>query len=545
MRNIAKFPQGWALGRARLGLVAFVLALSSFSLVQCAKQTSGPQATEFADRVDDNVGCSSFEDEFWNGLHKISIDKSRLPSTAEMKTQFERSLSSGRLQDLPEADRGRIVAALTELFDTIANEALTTLAVDPSESYQVLSAIAALEIGDAETPEKQMLQAKLREKFAEIDRLASTVVGPRAVALCKRGGGDDPVPAPNEKAQTLLSMWKATRHPAVYGGLKALATSYQSCEAGLVGALSSSTPDIEGIKVTGMHPDGVGKKRVIGDLAAFLAKHPYLTDYRKPASSCFGVTAKPMIYDYGGKPDTTSDVDSALNFFVNNGSGTSALGIDCSGYVYSALATAGLKVKKSGRLKAVSVHGIPARMYMNPAANGMDCLAFAKFEGLTSLKPGDILASKGHVILIESVGQDPFGIAWITTESQCVKANIAVSRFNFTLLQSSPVKGGVGIDLMQASEFFSEAGSMTDGIYDHAINACKAHVQKAALATKSATTGLVRHLGTAECKDRPLRLSREECVSQCPASLSGASMLATDGSAEQTQNQTVRPLSRR
>ena len=80
-------------------------------------------------------------------------------------------------------------------------------------------------------------------------------------------------------------------------------------------------------------------------------------------SSCKDIRKFPLIYDYGGKPNTDS---GTLNFFVNSGDGTSVLGIDCSGYVFSAIG------------KGVPLGNITSQIFANIYLNKLD--EYAKKE---------------------------------------------------------------------------------------------------------------------------------------------------------------------
>lgn len=514
----------------------------AFSLTACAPPGS-PVAAQFAEREAGSVGCTSFEDTFWDGLYHIVLQGQDFPTEAQVREAFDQTLETGRLKSLSTADKTRIREELTELYGLLALDSVQTLATDPQNLDSKLETLTSLEMGDRTTDEKVVLQEKIRAQFARIESIAAeagapscensgdnsgsappVVAQPTPSASPAPGSTPEPTPAPaatpepTPATMDLLSKWKASRHPAVYGGLKGLATAYQSCEAGVAGAMTSATADVEGISIIGTHPNGVGKVRVIGNLSAFLKSHYYLSAYKRPSSSCFDVQKSPLLYDYGGKPYTSDATDSTLDLFRNAGSGSSALGIDCSGYVYSALATGGLKLKKSGRLKAIGVHGVSSSMFMNPQSNGLTCLDYAKFNGNDNIRPGDILASSGHVILIESVGSDPLGIERITKESDCTSSNMSVSRFNFTILQSSPSKGGIGINRMRAADYLAGGGSMKTAMLQHAVNACLAKFRGTTITTKSSSANLIRHAGTPDCVDTAIKYAKEECVASCQAS---------------------------
>ncbi|RYZ76201.1 MAG: hypothetical protein EOP06_31565 [Proteobacteria bacterium] len=291
---------------------------------------------------------------------------------------------------------------------------------------------------------------------------------------------------------------------------------------------------MKGIKIVGTHTDGIGSKREISSISSLVTSHPYLKSYKKPNDSCFDVKKSPLIYDYGGRPVTSS---GAFDMFKNAGSGTTVLGTDCSGYVYMALATAGLKVKSNMTSRAVLVSGFSSRMYLDPQKNGMTCLDFAKFSGSDSLRPGDIIAKSGHVIIVGSVGKDPFGLANIKSASDCTTKKMATSRFDFTVLQSSPSKGGIGIHSVKASSYLPESEVMTEGLLAHAVNACKAKFGSA-LTSKSSVVSIVRHSGSSSCKDKEVLMERQSCVASCPA-IAKTAAVDDDASADATADATA------
>lgn len=511
-----------------------LLAASFCGLAACAP-VSGGNPTELAGKTGDTIGCTTFKDTLFDEIYAFPLSEQRFPSEQQLREALQEKFSNGRFASVSEADRQGLIDRVVAYYQILIEDAPRTLSIDADQSQDVLHTLAAIELGDRTTEEKSRVQDKLAAAMADIQEYASNVEGLSASCLTPPPSGgstpgestpDGPTPGtapgatdPSKPATTLFSHWKATRHPAVYGGLKTLAVSYQSCTAGTLPALNSTTPNVQGIRIVGTHADGIGSKREISDLAALLRTHPYLSDYQKPNSSCFDIKSKPLIYDYGGRPVTTSATTSTFDFFKNAGSGTAVLGTDCSGYVYMALAAAGLKVKADGRLKAITVHGITSRMLLNPAGNGLTCLNHAKFSPTDgTLKPGDIIVKAGHVFMVDAVGADPFGVKNIASVAQCTTANMSISRFDFTILQSSPSKNGIGIHRVKAADYLKESSAMATGLLSHAAAACKARFGQTV--TKPSTTVVViRHSGSASCKDVQIGFEKESCVSSCPASL--------------------------
>ncbi|MCE3010283.1 MAG: hypothetical protein LW875_06705 [Proteobacteria bacterium] len=298
------------------------------------------------------------------------------------------------------------------------------------------------------------------------------------------------------------------------GNQKAFRTSYQSCEVFQRAALNRNSPELQGISITGQHPDGVGRRRVIGDLALVQRTHPYVAGVTY-AQACRKVSENPLIYDYGGKPYTENTNNSALDFFRDMGTGTKVLGIDCSGYVFSVIATGGLKIHPQRTMKANLVHGINARMYMNPEGNGLTCFRKINVGQSGTLRAGDIMAGPGHVVIIDRVGTDPLGIQSAVQRNNC--SSVSSQNFDFTITQSSPSKGGVGINRYEARDYLIDSAVWRAGLEAYARQACEAILKKTDVPARATDFQVIRHLGTADCMNSlSIALVGESCVSFCP-----------------------------
>lgn len=390
-----------------------------------------------------------------------------------------------------------------------------------------------MELGSEETPEKTQIQKTLSESLEKVGRLAKS-----AALACEpgAGGGDSgsggdagapgvPVPsatpAPPQFSDdgVMLETWKSEVVPPVFGAWKTMATAYQSCDAVSHAALGPlSEPDVEGISVKGTPTASGGKWRYVSDLARFLKSQPFLKSYREPDPSCFDVEKRPLIYDFGGKPVSTSAADSAMDMFTESSMGaTDQLGIDCSGFVTASYLTAGLKMSTTAAHRAVQSGAIPARYYMNLESSKLTCFAYAKMVDARGIRPGDVLASSGHVVMIDRVGDDPFGLVRLTSKSQCTAANISPSRYDFTIIHSSAVMGGIGISRMKGKEYFSDGSEMSTAIRAYALAACKAKFGEVTT-PKPSTATIVRHSGRPECLDKSIELKRSACLKSCRAS---------------------------
>ena len=125
--------------------------------------------------------------------------------------------------------------------------------------------------------------------------------------------------------------------PVVYGSRKVFATLYQSCESLELAPMDKNSASLRGVEVIGEHASGIGKLRRIASLGDVVNSHYYIKDSSKAQASCEDNRTNPIIYDFGGKPHVSSSSSSSINFFKDAGTGSAELGIDCSGFIISAL----------------------------------------------------------------------------------------------------------------------------------------------------------------------------------------------------------------
>lgn len=297
---------------------------------------------------------------------------------------------------------------------------------------------------------------------------------------------------------------------SLYGAQRLMSIAYQSCSVTKGRALDTTDPLIKGVKITGYHPDGIGYRRIIEDLGALQATHPYVAGVEY-GPSCRQIRSNPLIYDYGGKPETST---GAFDLFSNAGDGTSVLGIDCSGYVFAALGAAGLKISSENAMRASQVHGIPARAYLNPAANGMNCFNRVSFNSAgEGLALGDIMVSRGHIVFVGAMNEDPFAIAGAKSNADCDALDPYAIRLSF--YHSSPVRGGVGIAFSTARELLPESDSFRPGLSALQKQLCKAKVAGVSVTPSVTGFSVIRHKGTAACRTTPLAVRGEACVNGC------------------------------
>lgn len=451
------------------------------------------------------IGCADFESKSWDAVNKYLIEQKSMPTAEELRDHLRASLKSLKTPAAsltPEKLEG-LAQSIEGLYDILLTDAPKLEKVQDSQG--LLAVLSALEIGDHTTDTKVQLQEKVSAQFAKIKSQVS--------AMDVQCGSPEPTP---EDDTTSSERIVSSLPLPVYGVRFAMATAYQSCQALSEPIMDASTPDIEdgAIKITGTHPDGVGSKREIASVTALLRSHPYYKNVNGYGANCLNGRSYPMIYDYGGKPYASTGMTAYLNFFKNSGDGTKVFGTDCSGFIYSALATSGLRIAPGKAMKASGVNGISSHMYVEPQKNGLSCMAKITVTPKADLKAGDIVAVPGHVLMVDSVGSDPFGLNGIKTAEAC--KGVAAKNFDFVIIQSSPSKGATGINRYQARNYLYESDKMRNTLEKYAYYACLAKVNSKNYTPNLGTGSVIRHSQTSSCMGTRIKLTQESCIQACP-----------------------------
>ncbi len=466
--------------------VSGFLPVVALGAVGCSKFT--PVATEIVSKLEPDLQCSDVADQLIKVLQDTLNEGHTLPSSMEMKQA-----------GFPEV----LLPAYQALNDDLKHH----LAKDDPQHH--LEKLVALELTESSTqfadPHLKRIQTTLQRFRLETQALPD----------CPR---KTPEKQPEESPPHMNS-WTSyvqeTRAPVVAGAMRVMATAYQSCPSFYQPPVERDTIPVKGVYISGRHSNGVGQLRRISSVADVIRTHHYQKEKLQTDSGCFNVKSQPLIYDYGGKP-YAKRADHLLDFHQNAGTGTEVLGFDCSGFVVASLATQGLKVDPNKAVDPMHVYGISASMLMEPQVNGLKCLNHVQIRPDVGIEEGDLLASKGHVVIIGRLGPDPFGIAHLHSASQCTTSHISMERFDFDILHSSPSKNGMGLHRAVAKDYLSEpdASSMRQAMIQYAVQSCRA---KFGLSPQNPPTQakLVRHRLTPECLGSPIRLAREECVSSC------------------------------
>lgn len=479
-----------------------------FAVTACSQSYS---PADFADVAAKSGSCAGAETYFHDIVQSSYEKTGSIAPVDDVLSEFDKSIESLSIAKAVKRNLSSSFRVFYSKLESQINKA--------TSKEETLKTLGQLEFG---THPDKALQKDYSESFATFKALASTSLEKCEVPKEDDGSSDqssvDPEPTPEPKPEEpklpfFEELQLKTANLSHYGALKSFAVAYQSCEAISIDPLTTESDDAEGISIVGRHSSGRGNKREITNLSKLQRTHQYVKDFRKPASSCIDSTEKPLIYDFGGKPYATSSSNSTLNFFKNAGSGSKELGVDCSGYVFSSLMSAGLKLSPDKPLRARNVSSIPARAYKSPGSS-MSCIKKVKAGTGMSLQSGDIFASNGHIFIVNLVGNDPLGVEAALKRNSC--SSITYKDFDFTVLQSSPSKGYVGMNHMDGSDYLKTSSSMRKGFEKFARLDCD-NKRKNRLSTPSIDeASLVRHKMTPECiSEKVIKLDNQSCVERC------------------------------
>ena len=306
----------------------------------------------------------------------------------------------------------------------------------------------------------------------------------------------------------LFNEMKPHLNPVVYGARKVMSTVYQSCDINEIPPITMQEAlNIHGVKKIYRHKMG-GWHRKISNIETLLDSHYYIS--HTDTFLCHNIKTHPLIYDFGGKPSVHSTPFNTLNFFQNYGSGSSLLGIDCSGFVFSSLASAGLRMKPNENIKLSRIINIGAKDFY--ASNHFKCLTRVPITSTPFLQEGDIVSDSSHVFIVDKIlSSDPFHLNSITQKKDC--HNLDVKDFQFIVIQSSP---NIGINRMHVKEFTKGKGyyrKIELGLKQAGIALCyKKFGVKKKISNK---LRVIRHTQSPECKEKEVYLTNQHCLKSC------------------------------
>ena len=309
-----------------------------------------------------------------------------------------------------------------------------------------------------------------------------------------------------ENTPFLIQM-KNSLHPLVYGARKVMMTAYQSCEVIHKPLIPESYSGVQGILET---PLGNRTLRNISSLSQLQNSHYYLHDIQLPARQCFNIHRSPLIYDYGGKPYVTQYPYPKINLFKNTGSGSKSLGIDCSGFVMAAMGSSGLRTQQNTPLRGVNILGLSSFHFRKPSER-LNCFRTIDGSYTHPLLSGDVIASLGHVLIVDQISKDPLGLSKITSPSHCAVSKISLENLNFSVIQSSASFNGIGINRVHIRRM--EQKSLIQGLKSYVSHLCYKKFNQNRKKEHGIT--LLRHTLSKECQENEMYLEKQNCLSHC------------------------------
>jgi len=475
----------------------FFLIISSSYFVSCMK--TNPMLTQSSITATESIGCDNMQSKVFDSMYEFLEQEKAAPDLESLKQELSSQIDQlAKKQKI--TDTEKMAAFKTEfykIFDLLIEESKSSKQIKTVKEH--LQTLIELEMQDSSNEQNKLLNSKISRQFSKVSSLS------QAMNLECQKEQTTPIeaaaPAPVNAQSRMIA-----------GLNNAFSTAYQSCQALQIPEISQSTSDVVGIRRIGTHPDGVGGVREVYDVKAVQSTHPYIRVASAEQTGCFNVRGNPLIYDYGGEP---SVANNTINFFKNVGSGSNVLGVDCSAYVSSVIAASGFRYKPGVENKAIYIRQTSAK-FIDAKKSGFTCFDNITLTKTDTIKPGDIAGVRGHVVMIDKVGTDPFGLKNIYRQSQC--STITPAQFDFTVTQSSPSKNGLGINKYLIKDYLAEQGStgrMTVLFTEMAKNACNAYFQNASIKPTSADWGIIRHSGKLECLAPRIQLANQSCVSQC------------------------------
>lgn len=490
-----------------------LLALTTFAFSGCGHAFEMKAQSSVIGEVVEGITCSDARSKVFDSYYRahensVSLDGSTFKAAIK-NSVIENAKLSGSATDVQERYEkalGLIHTLLTEDIRAAKTFAITskpTVELDtPQEAEDdELLHLARLEMRSQIEPTYDVINHKLDAALKEASQAAS-----EAGIACVEAVVTPPAAVVSPSTEVTIE-GLASSNP-LYGALYTMAASYQSCQVLDLAPVSASTTAAQGV-VRGAKVDSVGYGREYTDVALLKRTHYYHRG-QSYGPGCADQSRKPMVYDYGGRPAITG---AAVDMFKNSGGG-SALGIDCSAFVSTAAAVAGNLYKTSTANKPVYTRFV-SRDFINPTTSKWTCYQSVRTLKSQSIRPGDIAAVKGHVVMIDKVGSDPFGISKAKTSAAC--SSLSTKNFDFTVIQSSPEKGSIGINRFVAKDYLAGGGKMSTMFLGYAKAACLSQFDGSTRNPVNTEYGIIRHSDSDTCVAQRMPLVNESCVQSCSA----------------------------
>ena len=473
--------------------------LGVFFILSCSGQYT-KSVEQASQNISDSLGCANVQSKVFDAFYYLLDQNQLIPDPQDLKFALDKNvdkLSVLKNNQLKTAQINNLKSALHDLVDLLLSESVRNPKISWKEQVQKL---IEYEMEDQSNNLTIQSTRKISDKVIEIKKITKTLTTP-----CL----DPVVSQPRPDGSGAVDNLTSNKNLLMAGGLnKVFATAYQSCRVLDLPEMDHSTSNVQGIIRNGTHSDGIGGKRFITDLKAVQNSHYYIRGIASE-SSCKDVRSSPLIYDYGGSPMVTNN---SINFFENAGSGTDVLGVDCSAYISSGIAASGLRYKPGLENKAIFIRQTSSK-FIDATISGFSCFENVTVSKNSSIKPGDIVGVNGHVVAVDKLGSDPFGLGLLKSAAEC--SSLSYKNFDIVISQSSPSKNGIGINKYAAKDYLDESGKMRTAFVEMGKQACLAYFENKSIKPKSADWGFLRHKGTAECLATKVHIEGESCTQKC------------------------------
>ncbi len=450
-----------------------------------------------------SLGCPNSKSLIFDALYR-QVDKNGAWER-EPIAEFVQEQIDSLYPHLSQETRADLKQNLVGLFEVFANE----IAAKES-SLTMVQRLIELEMQDSATEAFVAANHKLENQWQQLKSLAQNTECLPPVAPPKDERNEDTLPdeeAPGDSTETptepvieIASLASAIN--------KSVATAYQTCKVLDLSPMDSHTPSVSGIRILPTPHPGGGRQREIANASLVAQTHYYVREYQH-RTGCFDVKRSPLIYDFGGQPAVA---ENSLSYFSNSGTGTTALGVDCSAFVSTILSVGGRRYKESLVNKPIYVRQSSAK-FLNPESSGFNCLARVSLTQDQTIATGDIIAISGHVVMIDQVATDPFGLNDISSPSQC--SGLKAENFRFAVVQSSPSKLGIGINRYWVKDYAKESSSMRAAFERIGYFACLAKTKGIVQTPRESNFSLIRSRDSESCQSPKISLVGESCVAGC------------------------------
>ena len=480
-------------------IISTLILVLSFS--SCMKNNTQVQSS--ATTAAEAVGCDNLQSKVFDSMYAYLDQEKEVPNLDDLKTELSKQIDQiVKTQKINDAEKiSEFKSEFYKIFEILIADTKNVKNISSVKEH--LQSLIELEMNDTTSTANIQLNSKVSKQFSKVSVLAKDLNIQCTADLTLTAAAPSSSVAAPVNAQSRM----------IAGQNNVFSTAYQSCQSLQIPEVNSSTPDVSGIVRVGTHPDGIGGVRDINNLQAVQETHPYIRIAAGAQNGCFNVRSKPLIYDYGGEPNVANNT---LNFFQNSGDGSkTTLGIDCSAYISSAIAAAGFRYKPGVDNKAVFVRQSSAK-FISAKDSGFTCFDNITLTRAETIKPGDIAGVHGHVVMVDKVSADPFGIKKLSNVSQC--ASLGIDNFDFTISQSSPEKNGMGINKFIAKDYLAAKtfdGKMRVLFTEMAKAQCQAYFGNKAVKPSNSNWGIIRHNGKPECLAPRIQMVSQSCVSQC------------------------------